>query len=202
MEDTAPSHLPSIPHPEHEGLQDDKPNTLDLQQTTPEYILPDFKRPTHHRPDLVTAVGYTTGPDGHLIRDPTFRGRKQIQLIECKYATDGNIQEVIDHIYTIYEPLKQALQTHGLIHADVIIILIVISKLGTFNVKTLAETAQLVSFKEEPPDALTLLQLSRPAKTIAMALHIHEQEWLVYISTNSRRILARKMKPKPKPVNT
>jgi hypothetical protein len=120
MEDTTPYHLLSIPLLEHEGLQDGKPNTLDQQQTIPECILPARKRPTHHRPGLVRAVGYTTGPDGHLIKDPTFRGRRQLQLIERKYSTDWNIQEVIDHIYAIYEPLKQALQTQGTIKADVI----------------------------------------------------------------------------------
>jgi len=73
MEDTTPSHLSSIPLPEHEGLQDDKPNTLDQQQTIPEYILPAHNRPTHHIPDLDRAVGYTSGPDGHLIRDPAFQ---------------------------------------------------------------------------------------------------------------------------------
>jgi hypothetical protein len=57
------------------------------------------------------------------------------------------MQEVVDHIYTIYEPLKQALQTHGTINADVITIPIVISRTRTFNVKTQAEIAQLVSFK-------------------------------------------------------
>jgi hypothetical protein len=128
------------------------------------YTPPAHKRPTHHIPDLVKAVGYTTGPDDHLIRDPAFRGRRQPQLIECKCSTDGNTQEVIYHIYTNYEILKQALQIHGTINADVIIIPIVISMTETFNVKTLAEIAQLISFKEEPPDALTCKQLPRPAK--------------------------------------
>jgi hypothetical protein len=44
---------------------------------------------------------------------------------------------------------------------------------GPINVKTLAEIAQLVSFKEKPPDALTYKQLLKPAKKIAMALHVH-----------------------------
>jgi hypothetical protein len=74
------------------------------------------------------------------------------------------MQKVIDHIYTIYEPLKQAVQTHGTIRADVIIVPIVISKTGTFNVKTLAEITQLVSFKEEIPDELIYKQLPRSAK--------------------------------------
>jgi len=36
---------------------------------------------------------------------------------------------------------------------------IVISRTNNFHVKTLAEIAQLVSFKEEPPDELTFKQL-------------------------------------------
>ena len=70
---------------------------------------------------------------------------------------------VIDRIYTFHEPLKQALQTHGTLKADIAIIPIVISIPETFNVKTRAEITQLVSFKEEPPDALTYKDLPRPA---------------------------------------
>jgi len=77
--------------------------------TIPEYILPAQHRPAHHRPDLIRAVGYKYGPEGKLIKDPTYKGRRQLQLIECKYSTNGNIQEIINHILTIYEPLKQAL---------------------------------------------------------------------------------------------
>jgi hypothetical protein len=73
-------------------------------------------------------------------------GRRLIQIIECKYSTDGNIQAVINHIYNIYEPLKQALQTHDTLKAEIQIIPIVISRTGTFNTRTLAEIAQLVSF--------------------------------------------------------
>jgi hypothetical protein len=47
----------------------------------------------------------------------------------------------MEHIDTIYEPLKQALQTYGTLKADVKIIPIVISRTCTFNVKTLAEIA-------------------------------------------------------------
>jgi hypothetical protein len=89
---------------------------------------------------------------------------------------------VIDHIYNIYEPLKQTLQIHGTLKAEIVIIPIIISITGTFNVHTLAEIAQLVSFREEPPDTLTYKQLPKPAQKIAMALHIHAQEWLSYIS--------------------
>ena len=42
-------------------------------------------------------------------------------------STDGNIHDIIEHIYVIYEPLKLALQTHGTIKTDIKIITIVIS---------------------------------------------------------------------------
>jgi len=162
---TSPHHQP-IPHPEQEGLQDDKPYTMEPRHTIPKYILPSHKRPTHHRPDLIRAVGYTARPNGKLIKYPTCKGRRQLQLIECKYSTDRNMQEIINHIHTIYEPLKQALQHHGTLKAYINIIPIVISIIGIFHVKTLAEIAQLVSFKEKPPDTLTYKQRPRPAKTI------------------------------------
>ena len=158
------SHLHPIPHLDQEGLQDDKLDTTEPQQTIPEYILPAQNRPTRHIPDFIKAVGYAFGPNVKLIRDPTFQGRRQLQLIECKYSTDGNTQEIIDHIHAIYEPFKQALQTHGILKAGIKIIHIDISITGTFNVKTLAEIAQLVSFKENPPDTLTYKQLPIPAK--------------------------------------
>ena len=78
-------------------------------------------------------------------------------------------------MYTIYEPLKQALQHHGTLKADIKIIPIVKSKTGTFNVKNLAEISQLVSFKEEPRDTLTYKHLPIPLKRNVMALHIHAQ---------------------------
>ena len=76
---------------------------------------------------------------------------------------------------------------------------IVISRTGTF--KTLAEIAQLSSFKEEPQDTLTYKQLPRAAQKIAMALHIHAQEWLLYISKISSKILITKTHDKPKKKN-
>jgi hypothetical protein len=171
-----PSHLHPIPHPYQEGALDDKLNTTEPQHTIPEYILPAKNKPAHHRPDLIMAVGYAFGPNSKLIRDPTFQGRRQLQLIECKHSVDGKTQEIIDHIHAIYKPLKQALQTHGTLKTNIKIIPIVISRTGTFHVKTLAEIAQLVSPKEEPPDTLTYKQLPRPAKKIAMTLHVHAQE--------------------------
>ena len=187
-------HHQDIKHSTQEGLQDDKSDNPDYPQTIPDYILHPQHRPKHHKPDLIRAVGFTLKKQGRLVKDLTYRGRRQIQIIECKYSTDGNIQTIIDHIYDIYEPLRHALQTHGTLKADVKIIPIVISRTGTFHVKTQAEISQLVSFTEEPPDELTFKQLPPTAKRITMALHIHAQEWLSHISKISRKILTTKTK--------
>ena len=90
--DDTTSQLPQITHPEEEGLQNDKPNTPNQPQIIPDYILPPQHIPTHHRPDMIMAIGYTINSHGQLIPDPTYRGRRQIQIIECKYSTDGNTQ--------------------------------------------------------------------------------------------------------------
>ncbi len=105
------------------------------------------------------------------------------------------VTRIIYHIHNIYEPLKLALQTYGTIKADIKIIPIVISKTSTFNVKTLSKIAQLISFDEEQPDALTFKQLPRPAQQIAMTLRVHAQEWLSHISKISRTILTTRPKP-------
>ena len=126
-------------------------------------------------------MGFTLNKQGKLVKDLTYRGRRQIQIIECKYSTDGNIKTIIEHIYEIYEPLRQALQTHNTLKADVKIIPIFISRTGTFHVKTLAEISQLVSFAENPPDELTFKQLSPPAQKSTVALHVHAQEWLSHM---------------------
>ena len=135
-------------------------------------------------------------PSGRLT-SPLTRGQRQIQIIECKYSADGNIQTIIDHIYDIYFPLRLALQTYGILKAEVKIIAIVLSRTCTFHVKTLAEIAQLVSFKEEPLEELTFKQLPLAAKRIAMALHVHAQEWLSHISKTSRKILTTKSEKAP-----
>ena len=72
----------------------------------------------------------------------------KFKLSNAKNFADGNIQTIIDHVYDIYELLRLALQTYGTLKAVVKIIHIVISRAGTFHVKTLAKIAQLVSFKE------------------------------------------------------
>jgi hypothetical protein len=70
---------------------------MEPQYIIPEYILLAHNKPTHHKPDLIRAVGYTFGPNGKLIKDPSCKGRRQLQLVECKYSNDGNIQEIINH---------------------------------------------------------------------------------------------------------
>ena len=123
------------------------------------YILHPQHKPRHHKPDLIRAVGFTLNTQGKLVKDLTYRGRRQIQIIECKYSTKGSIQTIIDHIYDIYEPLRLALQTYGTLKEEFKTFHVVISRTGTFHVKTLAEIAQIVSFQEEPPDELNFKQL-------------------------------------------
>ena len=76
--------------------------------------------------------------------------------------------------------------------AEVKIIPVVISRTSTFHVKTLAGIDQLVSFKEEPQYELTFKQLPLTAKRIAIALHVHAQEWLSHISKTSRKSSSKK----------
>ncbi len=137
IHDTESTHLPQILLLEEEGLQDDKHYNQNYPQTIPEYILPTQHIPIHQRPDLVRAIEYTSNPEGQLIPDQTYRGRRQLQIVKCKYSMDGNTQAVIDHIYNIYKPLKQALQIHGTLIVDIKIIPIVISRTIIFKVKTL-----------------------------------------------------------------
>jgi len=106
--DTDPAQLDTITYPKQEGMQDDKADP-NYPQTIPEHILPAQHRPQHRRPDLIRAIGYTTTPEGRLTKDLTYMGRRQLQIIEYKYSTDGNTDDIIDHIYNIYEPLKLAL---------------------------------------------------------------------------------------------
>jgi hypothetical protein len=55
--------------------------------TIPEYILPGQLMPTHRRPDIIRVVGYTYGTDGKLIKDPTYKGKRQLQIIESNSNT-------------------------------------------------------------------------------------------------------------------
>ncbi len=189
---TPPRHrtLPTRRSPRRQNIQPRLPNTI------PDYILPAHHKPKHHKPDLIHAVGYIVNAQGKLLKDLTYREQRQKQIIECKYSTDGNIQDIMDHIYNIYEPLRLALQIHGTLKSEVKIIPTVISRTDTFHVKTHAEIAQLVSFKQEPLDVLTLKQLPITSKNV-MTLHVHAQEWLSYIQKplektslqNKRRLL-------------
>jgi hypothetical protein len=83
---------------------------------------------------------------------------------------------IIDNIHTIYEPLKQAIIQHNKGRLQVEIIPKVISMTGNFHTHIMAEIAQLVSLKENPPYKLIYKSLSPQAQTIAMALHTHAQE--------------------------
>ena len=179
-----PTHTQNrgMSHSTQEGLQADKSNNPAYPQSIPDYVLHPQHIPKHHKPYLIRAVGFTLNNQGQLVKDLTYRGRRQIQIIECKYSTDGNIQTIIDHKYCIYEPVRLALQPHGTLKAEVKIIPIVISRTSTFHVKTLAEIAQLVSFKKESLNELTFKQLPLTAKRIAIALHVHAQEWVSDIS--------------------
>ncbi len=81
--DTTPhSHHQDIKHSTHEGLQDDKSDNPDYPQTIPEYILHPQHRLKHHKPDLIRAVGFTLNKQGKLVKDLTYRGQRQIQIIE------------------------------------------------------------------------------------------------------------------------
>ena len=171
---------------EAEEKRDDKYKTI-----LPEYILPKNKRPHHYKPDIVRAVGYYIDPDtGELKPDPTYTGPRVLQLIECKYATDMDMHEVINHIYTIYDPLKQAILDHGIWNDPIVIIPIVISRTGSFHVKTLAEIAQLISLDEAPPEGLTYRDLTPAARRLAMALHTHAQQWMTLLLKLSKQTLA------------
>ena len=74
------------------------------------------------------------------------------------------------------------------------IITIVISKTGSVHTRTLAEIAQLVLFKKNPPKILTYKSLPPQAQTIDMAIHVHAHEWLTLMSKVSRNTLTQRKK--------
>ena len=108
------------------------------------------------------------------------------------------MHKVIDHIYTTYEPLKKAIQDHGHWHDPVVIIPIVISRTGTFHIKTLAEIAQLISPDEVPPDGLTYKDLTPTARRVVMTLHTHAQQWMTLLLKLAKQTLAPHPAPKHK----
>ena len=91
-----------------EVLQNDKAK-ITHSTIIPNTILPKHKRPIHHKPDIIRATCYLIKSRGALVANTTSRGRRCLQLIECKYSTNNNMSDIIDHIHTIYAPLKQAM---------------------------------------------------------------------------------------------
>jgi hypothetical protein len=85
-----------------EGLQNDKLHTKH-PTIIPNNILPNHKRSKHHKLDIIRTIEYIINSKGALVADPTYKGRKCLQLIECKYSTENNILETIEHIHIIYE---------------------------------------------------------------------------------------------------
>ena len=67
----------------HEGLQTDKEKT---QHPTiiPTNLLPKHKRPLHHKPGIIRTIGYKWNTKDQLVEDLTYKGRRCLQLIECK----------------------------------------------------------------------------------------------------------------------
>jgi hypothetical protein len=63
-----------------EGLQNDKTHTKH-PTIIPTNILPTHKRPKHHKPDIIRAIGYIINSKGALVADPTYRGRRCLQII-------------------------------------------------------------------------------------------------------------------------
>ena len=186
--------LPTPPAETHdpptEDPDEDKPDSH-YHTVLPEYLLPTANRPTHYKPDIIRAVGYLTDhTTGQLTPDLTYTGRRVLQIIECKFATDTDMHETTTKIKRLYNPLRQAIMDHGQWQGDIDIIPIVISRTGSFNTKTLAEIAQLISFTEEPPEEMTYRQMPPAAKRIAMALHTHAQQWLTLMLKISKQTLA------------
>ncbi len=67
------------------GLQNDKKYTKH-PTIIPNNILPKHNRPKHHKPEIIRAIGYIINTEGALVANPTYRGRRCLQIIECKYS--------------------------------------------------------------------------------------------------------------------
>jgi hypothetical protein len=184
-----------------EGLQNGKAS-INHPTIIPNTILPKHKRPKHYKPGIIRAIGYKTNSQDDLVENTTYKGRRCVQLIECKYSTYINISDIIDNIYAIYAPLKQAIlqYNNGLLQVEVITI--VIHRTCNFHTRTMVEIAQLVSFKENPPNTLTYKSLPPQAQTFATSLHIHAQEWLTLMSKISRSSLTHRHTQKKTPHTT
>ena len=154
-------------------------------------------RPQHYKPDIIRAVGYLVDPvTKKLVPDPSYTGRRALQIIECKYSTDLNMDEIMNLILELYTPLKkQDPRTRGRgvdlrhryhSHSNQQNRLV-----PHFHRKALAHLSHLISFKEEPPDELTYKALSRESQAIAMDLvHTHAQSWLTLMSKVSTQMLS------------
>ena len=108
---------------------------------------------------------------------------------------DITTQEIIDK----YTPLSQAIRTHGQWEGEIDIIPIVISRTGSFHVRTLSEIAQLISPQEEPPDTVPYRLLPKRARKVALDLHVHAQNWLQCMLDAARQTLAPKRGHAPRP---
>jgi hypothetical protein len=65
-----------------ECLQNDK-DIIKHPTIIPENILPKYKRPKHHKRDIIKAIGYRRNSQGQLVKDTTYKGRRSLQLVEC-----------------------------------------------------------------------------------------------------------------------
>ncbi len=63
-----------------EGLQNDKAS-IKHPTIIPNTILLKQKRPKHHKPDIIRAIGYNINSKGALVADPTYRRRRCLQII-------------------------------------------------------------------------------------------------------------------------
>ncbi len=73
-------HTPQALEAKEEGLQNDKKQTKH-PTIIPNNILPKRKRPKHHKPDIIRAIGYIINSEGALVADPAYRGRRSLQII-------------------------------------------------------------------------------------------------------------------------
>ncbi len=88
-----------------EGLQDGK-TTLQQPTIIPAQLLPENKRPQHHKPNIIIPICYRRNARGHLMEDNTYKGRRCLHLVNFKYSNDNNMLDTINIEYTIYEPVK------------------------------------------------------------------------------------------------
>ena len=90
------------------------------------------------------------------------------------------METIYEDIKNIYAPLRHGILDHDsrLVGRHNCDIPIVISRTGSFHVKTLGEIAQLVFWQEEPPPDRTYTTLDRDCKAIIKELNTHAQQWI------------------------